>query len=49
MISAWWLLLVPIAGAVGLFFGGALSDAKRADKNSEQQYEDLVKRDRGEV
>ena len=49
MISAWWLLLVPIASVICLFFGAALSDAKGADKYSEQQYEELRKRDRGEV
>ena len=49
MISAWWLLSVPIAGIVCLFFGAAFADAKGADKRSEQQYEELRKRDRGEV
>ena len=42
MISAWWLVLIPITAGICLFFGSAFAVAKRADQLSEQEYQKLI-------
>ena len=41
MISAWWLLLIPIAGGIGLLFGGLLAEKGHQDDCSDCQYNSM--------
>ena len=38
MISAWWLLLAPIVGCLGLMCGSALATKGHADECSDCEY-----------
>jgi hypothetical protein len=38
MISAWWLALLPIAGGIGLLFGGLFAEKGRQDDCADCQY-----------
>ena len=38
MISAWWLLLIPVAGGIGAMFGGICASKGQADDCANCQY-----------
>ena len=38
MISAWWLLLIPVAGGIGAMFGGICAAKGYQDDCADYQY-----------
>lgn len=38
MISAWWLVLIPISGGISFLFGGLLAEKGHQDDCADCQY-----------
>ena len=38
MVSAWWLILIPMAGGIGMLFGGLFATKGQQDDCADCQY-----------